>query len=84
MNRQERILKQTYRHELIVNRYYRSALKELQILIPVCHRSRKLKIELSKKRPRYFRKSIWNEAIAKAVEYTKTHKNNFVDGRLVA
>jgi hypothetical protein len=71
-------------HDRTVNRYYQKALKELQGLIPVCHRSRKLKIELSKKRPRYFRKSIWIEAIVKAVEYAKSHKNNFVDGRLVA
>jgi hypothetical protein len=71
-------------HEQTVKRYYAMAMVELQELIPVANRSRKLKIELTKKRPRYFRKTIWDEAIVKAVNYTKSHKNNFVDGRLVA
>jgi len=71
-------------HEQTVATYYARIIVMFQGYIKIADEKKELTTILQKKRPKYFRKAIWDEAIDQLLEYIKTHKYNFKDGKLYA
>jgi len=74
------VMKITSRRRTI-NKYYKDALLNLQNHIDIATNFEELKKVFVVERPKYYRKTIWNETINELINYIKAHENNFKDGK---